>query len=798
MSLKSILSLVIFFLFFVSLNGQNNLPNDCSNAILICGDGNISTNSNGAGVEEIENINNCNSFEHNSIWFEIQVEQTGTLGFILTPTSQNLEVDYDFFIFGPNATCSNLGQSIRCSTTNPLAAGSTSNITGMRDGLTDTSEGPGQNGDNFIRSLDVKAGESYFLVIDRPIGSSPFKLEWTGTAFDQGDVFPTGPKATPAQPLEMCATNGVANFNLQDRTEEIKDNPSDKVTFFQSLADANDNINPLSTDYQTTNSEIIYAKVENDLVKCYDITSLELIVTQSPLINKTARILACNYNNEGIFNLTDSFTELLNGLSETDHDISFYETETDALQVNNLLPLTYSSSETEIYARVENKNTGCVSTAEVSLRFHEAPTISDYNLVQCDVELENSTDGITPTNLRESELFIAPENTNYKFQYFEDTAALENDTPIANPENYRNKTAFQEIIIQATNTNTSCTTTATLYLEVYPTTTSLPNLGPFGTCGLDENIEVQVGIFNLDKIASTMHPSFQVEFYESLADASIEENKLPDNYESISKTVYARLEVNNECQGIESVELKVTQKPKINIQDNYFTCLNKETLIINPGNFSQYQWFKIDNSQKQEISTDSRLTISESGTYKLTATNTANGASCTSEKQFDVEVSNIARIVADPEVQDVSDNNRVTIFAEGIGDYEYSLQEGPYQTSNSFENVPSGFINFYIRDKKGCGILKTEVAVIGYNKFFTPNNDGINDFWKIKGIKNTVADQTTISIFDRYGKLLARFKAFDKGWDGNYNGKPMPKNDYWFQVTLENNRTIKGHFSLIR
>src|SRR5690606_3477374 len=84
--------------------------------------------------------------------------------------------------FGPNVSCGNIGQAIRCSTTNPEAAGQNNNFTGMNQTETDVSEGPGPNGNSFVQWLNVNAGETYFIVIDRPVGNSPFRLTWTGTA----------------------------------------------------------------------------------------------------------------------------------------------------------------------------------------------------------------------------------------------------------------------------------------------------------------------------------------------------------------------------------------------------------------------------------------------------------------------------------------------------------------------------------------------------------------------------------------------------------------------------------------
>lgn len=80
-----------------------------------------------------------------------------------------------------------------------------------------------------------------------------------------------------------------------------------------------------------------------------------------------------------------------------------------------------------------------------------------------------------------------------------------------------------------------------------------------------------------------------------------------------------------------------------------------------------------------------------------------------------------------------------------------------------------------------------------YPKFFTPNGDGFNDFWKIKNID--LFPNAELNIFDRYGKLLKQLNISNNGWDGTFNGLALPSDDYWFQLIIDN-KTIKGHFSL--
>ncbi len=91
----------------------------------------------------------------------------------------------------------------------------------------------------------------------------------------------------------------------------------------------------------------------------------------------------------------------------------------------------------------------------------------------------------------------------------------------------------------------------------------------------------------------------------------------------------------------------------------------------------------------------------------------------------------------------------------------------------------------------------TETLVnISYMHFFTPNGNGENDYWHLIG--NGVKSGEKIYIFNRYGKIVAVLDPNSLGWDGNYQGQPMPATEYWFKVMLENDKILKGSFALIR
>lgn len=80
-------------------------------------------------------------------------------------------------------------------------------------------------------------------------------------------------------------------------------------------------------------------------------------------------------------------------------------------------------------------------------------------------------------------------------------------------------------------------------------------------------------------------------------------------------------------------------------------------------------------------------------------------------------------------------------------------------------------------------------------EFFTPNNDGINDFWNVNCTISTIS---SVHIFNRYGKRIYTLKPGDMGWNGTYQYRLIPSNTYWYRIDFENRASKKGYFSLRR
>ena len=285
---------------------------------------------------------------------------------------------------------------------------------------------------------------------------------------------------------------------------------------------------------------------------------------------------------------------------------------------------------------------------------------------------------------------------------------------------------------------------------------------------------------------------YTITYHLSQADADTGDNPLPQMYTSTGngQVIYARL-IHNEiniCYETTSFQLLVGENPHPIITTTGIICDDGVLQLNAQGGFINYRW--------SNGATTRTIFVSEPGTYTVTADRLYGDLLCTGSNSFDVLPSG-APTITGVATQDwtVSDNT-ITVSVTGTGTYEYSLDDEHYQDSNIFTGLETGIYNVYVRDKSGCGDDTIEVVLLNYPKFFTPNGDGTNERWRIPfSLKEP---HLSVSIFDRYGKLIIEFPANYEGWDGKLNGHPLPATDYWFVVTREDGRLLRGHFSLVR
>ncbi|WP_408023699.1 T9SS type B sorting domain-containing protein, partial [Tenacibaculum sediminilitoris] len=730
--MKKLIVLSLLFT-YIPLFAQN----DCSDAIVVCGNSGFQNlNATGVGVQELFDSNTCSSQENNSLWIKIKIDQGGTLGFTLTPTNPDgshntdINIDFDFFIFGPNVNCGNIGQAIRCSTTNPAASNQGNNLTGIKSSETDVSEGPGALGNSFVSSLNVNDNDSYFLVIDRPIGNSSFKIDWTGSAtFNKPPTINT-PTVGQSYDLEKCDSDGIfdnsTNFDLTVNDNSILNGQTDvKISYHLSNNDAQTNTNPItnpSTFKNTSNPQKIFVRLTNINSECFSVTDYNITVNNTVNITSPTNYVVCDDINSGnntdglyaSFLLSSKDSEILGTLDPNTHKVSYHQNLSDAQNalnpINKNTFFTNTKKDTQtIFIRAEN-DFGCLNTAtSFDLIVTPVPdfvTLQPYQ--QCDFDA-NPTDGITIFNLQSKEAEISNNNTNVSVLFFENQTDFDNNSPITLPNNYTNITPFsQNLLVKIIDNTTQCFNSGSLDLTV--NSSGLSTFDDMYSCELDmnasnPNAKFSIGtgntFFDFDikrndiitksngALTTSTH---SIEFYRTSSDASLETNKILPPYEDDLFTNNAEVFVrimsknNNACESVGRFNLHVENLPVPQGDlGNIVLCIDNPRLSPQPhtvplnadtGNPNDtYKWYL--NGSLLSGETAAIHTANTGGEYKVEAYRKYPNISedCMGYNTFFVKESNQALIINVQSVddQDNPDGNKIQILIEGIGDYEYAL-----------------------------------------------------------------------------------------------------------------------------
>lgn len=592
------------------------------------------------------------------------------------------------------------------------------------------------------------------------------------------------PVANPVNDIALCDDFASGTFddgiNLNiDLTSQIStilgaQSPLQyTVTFHTSASDAstdsNPILNPSSYQNQTPNKEKIFVRVSNNAGGCFNANlSFDIIINPLPTISNTIPdIEICDVPNaldsdsrnriaQNIV-LGDRDVDVLNGRDPAEFEVSYHRTRQDA------------------------------------------------------------TDGINP--LSKTNYSNDPATTNFP-------ANLSGDDP-----------ATEILFISIVNNTTRCRYgIATLQLVIHPEPYIPLIINNYVDCDnkSDSNVDDTNGINGditlknktieiLANYPLVDHNRFEVTFHETAADAqtgnaAIDENQYQNT--SNNQTIFVRV-VNNQTSCVNTnltFSIIINSLPEFEVDSPVIVCLNNpQTRLepINPGATYDYSWnIKGDTTV---LSTTEFLDVTVGGTYEITAT-TKDGTNCSRTREITVvESINPTLTREDIIIVDDTNNNRLDTYSIkivtennnlGIGDYQYALigengnQEG-FQDEPLFENITGGIYTVVVSDKNGCAPDATlDVSVIQYPKFLTPNNDGYNDTWKVRGANSSFYPKSSIYIFDRQGKPIATIPVDGEGWNGTYNGKPLPSNDYWFNIQMEDkNGNVfqhNGHFSLLR
>lgn len=291
------------------------------------------------------------------------------------------------------------------------------------------------------------------------------------------------------------------------------------------------------------------------------------------------------------------------------------------------------------------------------------------------------------------------------------------------------------------------------------------NISPFvnSITNLESCYSSELSIFDLNLVIQEIDPlgisNYSFEFYDENPSNNIFAIPLSTLYQSVAieETLYVKIEdISSGCSSVYDFKIINNEIPillPLSSIDNSPTLL--ELCHLDEQN---NLYFNLDDIQEKIIlSNEEDIEVS----YYLTEDDATNEVNSLASKYY-------------------LNTQQEEIFLRVV------TKDGCYSISN-----------FYLQSNCIEGI-ETLVNVV-FPDFFTPNGDGINDFWNISEAPEIIMRESMIYIYDRFGKELYSFTPISsKGWDGTYYGNNVISNDYWYQIITESGLKKVGHFSLLR
>lgn len=261
----------------------------------------------------------------------------------------------------------------------------------------------------------------------------------------------------------------------------------------------------------------------------------------------------------------------------------------------------------------------------------------------------------------------------------------------------------------------------------------------------------------------------------------------------------------NGCNGEAAVLVNATGLPQpeiLGVTDGI--CAGESVELLAAGN-GEFSWIDTDGSL-DALSPDVAVASPDQPvTYGLAVTN-----SCFSDTVF-VELQ-----LFDPPVIDagsdvvIKEDEEVRLEATGATSYEWSNAQflscvacsSPLATPDSTTTfVATG------TDANGCqgvdsvtvAVLTGDVKLVDPVNAFTPNNDGVNDFFVIKEIEQFSDHKLTI--FNRWGDTVFESLDYQNDWDGTYNGELLPAGTYLYVLVINvagTKEVIKSTITIVR
>ena len=127
----------------------------------------------------------------------------------------------------------------------------------------------------------------------------------------------------------------------------------------------------------------------------------------------------------------------------------------------------------------------------------------------------------------------------------------------------------------------------------------------------------------------------------------------------------------------------------------------------------------------------------------------------------------------------------------GVNTSELTLNNADYPDNGSLYRVKLTPLAFACAQER-----ISNATLLFYNELFipnafSPNGDGVNDFWEILGLQNHPGNK--LEVYNRLGIKLYETNDYKNDWYGTYNGEKLPDGTYFYQLYLTEGIIEKGY-----
>ncbi len=275
--------------------------------------------------------------------------------------------------------------------------------------------------------------------------------------FDMELIVVERPEIFEPEPLRFCDddNDGFGEFTLTDADDQVVNgNPAGNlvVSYHELLVQAQNNTDALLSPY--TNifafNQTLFVRLTNIATGCYNITTLALIVENTPQISNPDPLEECDDDGDGfvVFDLTDAEPQLLAGLTGGPYVIRYFEDPALSNPIANPTTYTNLTNPQTIYITVRDTNGVCEADTELLLIVNLPPVLNEpqpYTL--CDVNDPGDEREVFNLTTRIREITGGNPTVSVSF-YLSFSDAQAGTNAITNPTAFTNTENPQDIYIR--------------------------------------------------------------------------------------------------------------------------------------------------------------------------------------------------------------------------------------------------------------------------------------------------------------------------------------------------------------